>query len=71
MYCTVKPGKYCIFSPSQAAKLKPIQLRPMSGRDGKSFELPVAAKTTRRKNPRKPLAKNAQGRPFAKNVQGK
>jgi hypothetical protein len=27
MHCTVKPGKNCIFTPSEAAKFKSIQLR--------------------------------------------
>jgi hypothetical protein len=28
IHCTVKPGKNCIFSPSVAAKLRPIPVRP-------------------------------------------
>src|SRR5229473_4639858 len=45
MHCTVKPGKYCIFSPSEAAKLRLIQLRAFGDRDQENPELPVAAKT--------------------------
>src|SRR5258708_8224828 len=30
MHCTVKPGKYCIFSPSEAAKLR-IEGAPLVG----------------------------------------
>ena len=45
IHCTVKPGKNCIFSPSVAAKLRPIPVRrhnrqPFRGRDRKSSELP-------------------------------
>src|SRR5882724_12701548 len=28
MHCTVKPGKYCIVSPSEAVKLRSIPARP-------------------------------------------
>src|SRR5216683_2977136 len=32
MHCTVKPGKYCIFSPSEAAKLR-IEGAPLVGQN--------------------------------------
>src|SRR5258708_21198437 len=57
MHCTVKPGKYCICAPSVAAKLTSIWLRPFDGGKPKSAELPLAAKTTLRKNPRETLRK--------------
>jgi hypothetical protein len=36
MHCTVKPGKNCIFTPSEAAKLKPIQAPPFSGGESRT-----------------------------------
>src|SRR6266849_2100064 len=62
MHCTVKPGKNCIFSPSEAAKLKSIQARPFCGRDQKNSELPLAAKSIREKSPGKTLRKKCSGR---------
>src|SRR2546422_7488107 len=62
MHCTVKPGKYCIYSPSVAAKLRSIRLRPLDGGNRKSSELPLAAKTTRGKIPGKNPAQKAQGK---------
>ena len=43
MHCTVKPGKYCIESPSEAAKLRPIHARRGRCR-AKKPELPWLAK---------------------------
>src|SRR2546425_12607596 len=57
MHCTVKPGKYCICSPSVAAKLRSIRLRPFDGGNRKSSELPLAAKPLAEKSPRKTLRK--------------
>src|SRR5258708_2527352 len=59
MHCTVKPGKYCICSPSVATKLRSIRLRPFAGGNPKSSELPLAAKPLVEKSPGNPAQKSA------------
>ena len=58
MHCTVKPGKYCIYSPSVAAKLKLIRLRPLGGGIEQTSELPLSAKSNCEKKPRVNFKKN-------------
>jgi hypothetical protein len=49
MHCTVKPGMYCIYSPSVAAKLRLVQVQPIGGGIEQTVELPLSAKTIREK----------------------
>src|SRR6266849_994955 len=58
MHCPVKPGKYCIYSPSKAAKLRMIQARPLCGRDTKKTpSSPWRPRPLAEKTPEKPSAK--------------
>src|SRR6266446_6228708 len=60
MHCTVKPGKYCIYSPSVAAKLRSIRLRPFDGCNQKKFGAPLGGQNHSQKNPRENPAQKAQ-----------
>ena len=52
MHCTVKPGMYCIYSPSVAAKLRLVRVRACSAVPEQTSELPLSAKSTYEKKPR-------------------
>src|SRR5229473_10464 len=73
IHCTVKPGKNCIFTPSEAAKFKPIRARPFNGGAGERSELPwrprrsvKRARNTRRQVRRATLRKKMHAESPAK-----
>src|SRR6267142_543797 len=77
MHCTVKPGKYCIESPSEAVKLRPIHARPDRGRTRKT-EAPLVGQIPRHALPRLrtrqiPMQdpKGRQGRAGTKQLMGR
>src|SRR6266436_2040978 len=51
MHCTVKPGKYCIESPSKVTKLRPIHARPDRDR-AKKTGAPLVGQIPRHALPR-------------------